>query len=289
MNLTLDYEQNTGKQWGTTWIAKVTDWPHAKIPHLEFGRYQAGTLEIVAQPGDVIRFGQKNTRHAWRSVSLWGIVTEDGGVQPVEEKAARAAWKMRETTMSGPDEVLNAKLVNEGMPEGIKSEIAALKSMQRVPVKDMLRAMFLMQKSLNNKIFAKHCIRGTDGEVLTMDKIIEQANMPATSMDMGTRVHSPQGLPNTWLVRYLKALNDESEELEKELLWKWWSKDDLNMQNIRVEIIDQLHFWMSMAMAAGLEADDVYRIYMQKHEVNEKRQEDGYSAATKSDDNSQIK
>jgi dimeric dUTPase (all-alpha-NTP-PPase superfamily) len=69
--------------------------------------------------------------------------------------------------------------------------------------------------------------------------------------------------------------------LKDELLWKWWSKDHLDMQNIRVEIVDQLHFWLSLALTAGLDAQKVFDLYVQKNKVNIDRQNAGYSKATK--------
>ena len=56
------------------------------------------------------------------------------------------------------------------------------------------------------------------------------------------------------------------------------------MQNIRVEIVDQLHFWLSLAMTAGLDAEKVFSLYLQKNAVNFQRQENGYSKASKNED-----
>src|SRR6185436_7737833 len=100
----------------------------------------------------------------------------------------------------------------------------------------------------------------------------------------------PNTLVNDWLGKYLTALDDESRELREELLWKWWSKDFLDMQNIRVEIVDQLHFWMSLAMTAGMDAESVFGVYMQKNAINFQRQETGYSKASKTEeDNRGVK
>jgi dimeric dUTPase (all-alpha-NTP-PPase superfamily) len=56
------------------------------------------------------------------------------------------------------------------------------------------------------------------------------------------------------------------------------------MQNIRVEIVDMLHFLVSLALTAGLTAEEFHRLYMAKHEVNQKRQETGYSRENKNED-----
>jgi dimeric dUTPase (all-alpha-NTP-PPase superfamily) len=145
---------------------------------------------------------------------------------------------------------------------------------------DKLDQLFAMQTELNDRIFAKKDIRDREGKTLTMASLIAEAQRP----DLG-----PNTKVNEWLGKYLQALDDESRELKEELLWKWWSKDHLDMQNIRVEIIDQLHFWMSLALTAGMDADSVFRIYMQKNAVNHARQENDYSKATKNEaDNKSV-
>ena len=146
-----------------------------------------------------------------------------------------------------------------------------------------LEKLFEMQRKLNNEIFKKQQITGRYApEILTMEELIAAANME-------THI-GPNSLTNEWLNKYLTAMDDESRELRDELLWKFWSKDHLDMQNIRVEIVDQLHFWLSLAMSAGMGAQDVFRIYEQKNRVNLERQENGYSVANKTeDDNKGIK
>ncbi len=144
---------------------------------------------------------------------------------------------------------------------------------------DKLEEILNMQKQLNNNIFEKKGIRDNDGNILT----VERLQTLASEQDIG-----PNNDVNKWLRNYLEALNDESRELQEELLWKWWSKDTLNMQNIRVEIIDQLHFWLSLAMTAGLDSNNIYQIYMQKNQVNFQRQEKEYSKATKTEDDNQA-
>ena len=145
---------------------------------------------------------------------------------------------------------------------------------------DKLDQLFALQLELNDRIFAKKDIRDNEGNILTMAALMAEAGRPGLG---------PNTKVNEWLGKYLQALDDESRELKEELLWKWWSKDHLDMQNIRVEIIDQLHFWMSLAMTAGLDAEAVFRVYMQKNAVNHARQESGYSQATKNEaDNKAI-
>ncbi|MBF0432850.1 MAG: dUTP diphosphatase [Fibrobacteria bacterium] len=145
---------------------------------------------------------------------------------------------------------------------------------------DKLEEIIAIQSKLNDTIFQKKDIRDRDGNVLSVEKLQQEASKETIG---------PNTEVNEWLRKYLDALDDESRELREELLWKWWSKDSLNMQNIRVEIIDQLHFWISLALTAGLDAQKIYDIYMQKNTINFKRQESGYSKANKTEaDNESI-
>ncbi len=146
---------------------------------------------------------------------------------------------------------------------------------------DKLEQLFALQSELNDRIFVKKDLRDREGKTLTMATLTAEAQGDALG---------PNSLVNEWLGKYLQALDDESRELRDELLWKWWSKDHLNMQNIRVEIIDQLHFWISLALTSGLDAEKVFGIYMQKNAINHQRQEKDYSKANKNEaDNQSVK
>ena len=144
----------------------------------------------------------------------------------------------------------------------------------------MLDKIFEMQTELNDYVFSKNKLKDKDGQGLTI-----QAIMSAVAENQ-LKVNE---LPNEWLLNYSKAMKEELIELDEELLWKWWSKDEIDMQNIRVELIDILHFLVSAMMCAGLTADKVFDIYQQKHAVNLKRQDSNYNKKDKTeDDNKEI-
>ncbi len=143
----------------------------------------------------------------------------------------------------------------------------------------MLDKIFEMQTELNDYVFAKNHLRDETGQALSMQSIISAA--AANKLKVNE-------LPNTWLARYSQAMQEELKELDEELLWKWWSKDEIDMQNIRVELIDILHFLVSAMMCAGLDAEKVYDIYQQKHAVNLKRQDTNYKMATKTEDDNKA-
>ena len=122
-----------------------------------------------------------------------------------------------------------------------------------MPEKDMLTHIFEMQTQLNRRIG------------------VDCANM--TEEDQ-----------QKWLLNYCRAMSQEIAELTDSVPWKWWAKyQKFDAQNAAVELIDILHFWISACQVLGLKAEDVFRIYTHKHEVNKKRQEEGYSSKNETD------
>ena len=100
-----------------------------------------------------------------------------------------------------------------------------------------------------------------------------------------------------WLTNYIAAMSNELEELRDCTYWKHWCKEakegrrfELNdLQNVRVEVIDMLFFWISLAQCVGLSAKEAFDLYNQKLKVNHSRQDNGYSMSSKTeDDNKDI-
>jgi len=100
-----------------------------------------------------------------------------------------------------------------------------------------------------------------------------------------------------WLNNYIMAMANELEELRNCTYWKHWCAEAKagrryelhDLQNARVEVIDLLFFWISMAMCVGLDAHDVMELYRQKLAVNHQRQDTGYAMTGKNeDDNKSI-
>lgn len=143
------------------------------------------------------------------------------------------------------------------------------------PTTDTLAELFSLQTELNDHVFQKNDIRGSDGTVLSMEAILRQAR------DGKLMVND---LPNRWLYNYATAIQSELDELKADLQWKWWSKDGIDLQNVRVELVDILHFLVSAMICSGLSAEKLFDIYRQKHAINIARQNSGYNKATKSED-----
>ena len=80
-----------------------------------------------------------------------------------------------------------------------------------------------------------------------------------------------------WVLNYCRAMSQELAELTDSVPWKWWAKyQQFDSQNARVEVVDMLHFLISLAQVLGLSADDVFAAYVKKNEVNLRRQDSGY-------------
>lgn len=82
-----------------------------------------------------------------------------------------------------------------------------------------------------------------------------------------------------WLLHYNRAQIHESIELEDSVPWKWW-KDPapIDWQNIGIELIDELHFWVSKCQIAGLDVDKLQDLYIKKNKLNQIRQDKGYGS-----------
>jgi dimeric dUTPase (all-alpha-NTP-PPase superfamily) len=88
-----------------------------------------------------------------------------------------------------------------------------------------------------------------------------------------------------WVLNYCRAMTQEVAELTDSVPWKWWAKyQKFDKQNARVEIIDLLHFLISIAQVLEMTPADFYEAYAKKHQVNLSRQDSGYH--TKDEDDS---
>ena len=122
-----------------------------------------------------------------------------------------------------------------------------------MPDQDMLREIFRMQKELNARIGVRP------------DEMTEEEQQ-------------------TWTLNYCRALSQELAELTDSVPWKWWAKyQTFDKQNARVEVVDMIHFVVSLAQVLGLSADDVYDLYRKKNEVNFQRQDSGYAEKDEND------
>jgi dimeric dUTPase (all-alpha-NTP-PPase superfamily) len=133
---------------------------------------------------------------------------------------------------------------------------------------DMLNKLFMMQRDLNAYVGAKHGIK------------------PLQNPDSCTEEERIE-----WINNFTKALRKEAEELEDCEDWKWWHSinEPYDWHNAKIEVIDLWHFLISITIMAGMTPEDLFKVYEQKWQINFNRQDNGYSKATKTeDDNKSI-
>ena len=87
-----------------------------------------------------------------------------------------------------------------------------------------------------------------------------------------------------WILNYTRAMSQELAELTDSVPWKWWAKyQKFDKQNARVEVIDLLHFLISIAQVLEMTPADFYEAYAKKHKVNLDRQDSGYQTKDEHD------
>jgi hypothetical protein len=77
------------------------------------------------------------------------------------------------------------------------------------------------------------------------------------------------------------ALEDELHEALGEVGWKPWATSrHLNKAEFQGELVDALHFFLNLMLAADIDPDELLAGYQAKRLKNAKRQEEGYDGVT---------
>jgi dimeric dUTPase (all-alpha-NTP-PPase superfamily) len=108
-------------------------------------------------------------------------------------------------------------------------------------MQDKLQEIFDMQKSLNDDIKQKRNLTGFTKE--------------------------------EWMQKETLAMLSEMAELIDEVNFKWW-KNPKPVDEIKVkeELVDILHFFVSMCLIYDMDAEELYRMYIDKNKENFDRQ-----------------
>lgn len=133
-----------------------------------------------------------------------------------------------------------------------------------------LQELFEMQATLNDRV-------GLDGDKFAVD-FADGEGSEENLMEAGR-----------WIDDMLKAMASEMEELRRCTFWKHWCSEAQegrrymvhNLEGARKEVIDMLHFWVSLAQIVGMTPAMVENMYVEKLAKNLKRQDDGYSVTLK--------
>ena len=107
-----------------------------------------------------------------------------------------------------------------------------------------------------------------------MDKLEHIFELQKGFQDKIKRERNLDFTPDQWIQKQTLAMISELAELLEEVNFKWWKNPhELNNGNIREELSDILHFFVSMCLEAGMTADDLYNVYVGKNKENHARQD----------------
>lgn len=97
MTIRIPFADYNHRRFSRPWIAKVTAWPVGGRATLQWGTFlgdhHGGEVEIEAEPGEVIRYGQKDHRAGNRTSAEWAIVGSDGAVNNCTEAHAAKVFR----------------------------------------------------------------------------------------------------------------------------------------------------------------------------------------------------
>ena len=83
-----------------------------------------------------------------------------------------------------------------------------------------------------------------------------------------------QDIPDDrWIQMQTLAMLSELAELIDEVNFKWWKNPKpINPDNVKEELVDILHFFVSMCLRAGMDPQELYQRYLAKNQENFDRQ-----------------
>lgn len=121
-----------------------------------------------------------------------------------------------------------------------------------------------------------------------MDKLEEifkqQSALDAFIADARHLEGMSETVSSEWMQRKAIALLVELTEVLDEVNYKWWKNPkEIDTNAVKEELVDVLHFFVSMCLSAGLTADELFARYAAKNQENIARQKgtsakNGYAA-----------
>ena len=115
-----------------------------------------------------------------------------------------------------------------------------------------------------------------------LENIFRYQNMFDTELSerRGLRGISMEG----WIQKETLAMLSELAELIDEVNFKWWKNEKpVDLDKVKEELVDILHFFVSMCLKTGMNAEELHQRYLEKNKENFARQQgksfkEGYEA-----------
>lgn len=106
-----------------------------------------------------------------------------------------------------------------------------------------------------------------------VDKLEHIFTLQAAFDEKLARQRQLEGDLETWIQREVLAIVSELGELLAEVNFKWWKNPQpVDTDAVKEELVDILHFFVSMCLKAGFDAEDIYQAYLEKNQENFRRQ-----------------
>lgn len=101
-------------------------------------------------------------------------------------------------------------------------------------------------------------------KIFEMQKLLDDDIAARRNLDFTTE---------EWMQKEVLAMLSELSEVLDEVNFKWWkNKKPLDTDALRGELVDILHFFVSMCIRSGMDADELFARYIDKNKENFDRQ-----------------
>lgn len=107
----------------------------------------------------------------------------------------------------------------------------------------------------------------------TIDPLTQMFRMQEA---LDTRIIAERGIEKTldeWVIAVTLAMESEIDEVRREINWKHWKNPkEVDIDALQGEVIDIVHFVLSLCRIVGLTPESIHRLYMEKNAENHDRQ-----------------
>ena len=101
-------------------------------------------------------------------------------------------------------------------------------------------------------------------KIFEMQKLLDDDIAARRNLDFTTE---------EWMQKEVLAMLSELSEVLDEVNFTWWkNKKPLDTDALRGELVDILHFFVSMCIRSGMDADELFARYIEKNKENFDRQ-----------------
>ena len=103
-----------------------------------------------------------------------------------------------------------------------------------------------------------------------LDEIFAMQNLLDTEIVRLRQLDFPM---DQWMQKEVLAMISELSEVLDEVNFKWWKNPKVVDQDaLKNELVDVLHFFVSMCLKSGMTADELFSRYQAKNQENFDRQ-----------------